>query len=98
MPVFKICIRPDPEAPDLAQGYVLATDRDDALATVDHPDAEVFETAMPWPGYSGQRVVWGTRPPPTEVDPRGFSNKERADLSDIGNGDGGHGSSVGEFA
>ena len=43
MPVWKVCIRPDPEAPDLAQGYVLAADREDAFATVDHPDAEVFE-------------------------------------------------------
>ena len=43
MHVWKVCIRPDPEAPDLAQGYVLAADREDAFATVDHPDAEVFE-------------------------------------------------------
>ncbi len=43
MHVFKVCIRPDPEEPDLAQGYVLAADREEAFATVDHPDAEVFE-------------------------------------------------------
>ena len=57
MPVFKVCIHPDPEAADVAQGFVLAMGKADALATVDHPDAEVFETdpAMPWPGHAGQR-------------------------------------------
>ena len=57
MHVWKVCIRPDPEAADVAQGYVLAADEQDAFAIVDHPDAEVFETdpAMPWPGHAGQR-------------------------------------------
>ena len=35
MRVWKVCIRPDLEAPDLAQGYVLAESKDDALAVVD---------------------------------------------------------------
>ena len=69
MPIWKVCIRPDPEAPDLAQGYVLAADKKDAFATVDHPDAEVFEvdSAMPWPGKVGERLVWVTRPLPPEL-------------------------------
>ena len=64
MRVWKVCIRPDPVAPDLAQGYVLAADKKDAFATVDHPDAEVFEAepAMPWLGHAGERIVWVTRP------------------------------------
>ncbi len=51
------------------QGYVLAADREDAFATVDHPFAEVFEadSAMPWPGHAGERVVWITRPLPPEL-------------------------------
>ncbi len=55
MQVWKVCIRPDPESPDLAQRYVLAADRENAFATVDHPDAEVFEadSAMRWPGHVG---------------------------------------------
>ncbi len=43
MHVWKVCIRPDPGAPDVAQGYVLAANKKDAFAIVDHPDAEVFE-------------------------------------------------------
>ena len=40
-----------------------------AFATVDHPDAEVFEadSTMPWPGHVGERVVWVTRPLPAEL-------------------------------
>ena len=69
MHVWKVCIRPDPEAPDIAQGYVLAADKKDAFATVDHPDAEEFEadSAMPWPGHVGERLVWVTRPLPSEL-------------------------------
>ncbi len=69
MPVWKVCIRPDPEAPDLALGYVLAAGKKDAFAAVDHPDAEVFEadTVMPWPGHVGECLVWVTRPLPPEM-------------------------------
>ena len=58
MRVWKICIRPDPELPDLAQGYALAETAEEAAALVDHPDCHVFEKHpnMLWPGEPGTRL------------------------------------------
>lgn len=55
---WKVIIRPDPEAPDLAQGWALARSRAEALALVGHPAAMAFPVAAQWPGKPGSRLDW----------------------------------------
>lgn len=55
---WKIVIRPDPEAPDLAQGWALARSQAEALALVGHPAALAFPSAAQWPGQPGSRLSW----------------------------------------
>ena len=66
MRVWKIVIRPDSEAPDLAQGYALAETAQKARAMVDHPATLVFEMhpETSWPGEPNSRLVWSSWPLP----------------------------------
>jgi hypothetical protein len=66
MRVWKIVIRPDPEARDLAQGYAWARTAQEARNLVDEPDVLVFEKHpdMMWPGSPAKRLIWPSRPLP----------------------------------
>ena len=59
MQVWKVIIRPDPQAPDLAQGYALAEKRKDVYERVGHPDTMVFwqHLQTPWPGEPGETLM-----------------------------------------
>lgn len=52
--VWKFVIRPEPDEPDEAQGYVLAKDEAEALGLVNDPAAQVFPyPEKVWPGSTG---------------------------------------------
>ena len=60
MQVFKVVIRPDPEAPDTRQGWALAPDHATALYLAG-PDALAFASTCQWPGPrvdQGPSVFW----------------------------------------
>ena len=66
MPVFKVIDRPDPDAPDRAQGWVMADSEAEARAVVSaylpteaRPLFFSFETKI-WPGPPGTPVWWCT--------------------------------------
>ena len=59
--IFKVCIRPDPDGPDTAQGWVRADDIETAHELVDNPAAELFamRPEMQWDG--GNSYMYWTR-------------------------------------
>lgn len=72
MLVWKIVIRPNPQEPDLAQGYALAATMEEALAMVGHNDANAFPHRDLWPGRADERLCWSNcaiRPMPTAARP-----------------------------
>lgn len=57
--VWRIFDRPDPEAPDRRQGYVLASSESEALALAGNSGlVAVAAPGKAWPGYPGERVFW----------------------------------------
>lgn len=66
MRVWKIVIRPDPDAPDLAQGYAWARTAQEAPNLVEEPDVLVFQMHrdMMWPGNPEKRLIWSSWPLP----------------------------------
>ena len=57
-PVWKTCVRPDPELPDIAQGYVRAESADEALALIGHPAALAFPCADEGALAPGEALCW----------------------------------------
>lgn len=55
---WKICIRPDPNAPDVRQGYVLALNEGEALQIAGDGHAKAFPLRCLWPGAAGERLCW----------------------------------------
>lgn len=59
--VWKLCIRPDPEAPDRTRGYALAETAEEAAAIARHPPhLLVFPKpeGTRWPGRPGAVLDW----------------------------------------
>lgn len=62
--VWKLHIRPDPDAPDMGQGYAIAASGEEArLLAGNPPGLLVFETRPEtlWPGQPGRRAEWSWR-------------------------------------
>ena len=58
MPVWKAVVRPDPECPDVRQGYVRADDEDKARRLVGDDVLLFAKPGMIWPGAPGAAVDW----------------------------------------
>ena len=69
MPVFVYSIAADQDRPSEGDGYVRAETMQEAVALVGHPEVSVYELPADavWPGHSGERIVWVTRPLPPEL-------------------------------
>lgn len=64
--VWKLIVRPDPEAPDTGQGYAFAETAEEARVLAgDIPHLLVFEKhpLMRWPGPPGDVIDWSWGPP-----------------------------------
>ena len=60
---WKFAITPDREAPDIAQGYVLASSEEAARVLVAHQDAQVWPCPEKlWPGQPGAYTHWSFNP------------------------------------
>ena len=71
--VWKLVVRPDPEAPDRGQGYAYAeTAEEAAILAGDIPHLIVFEKheRMLWPGPPGDVICWSYGPPRPSSDNR----------------------------
>ncbi len=60
MRTWKLLIRTAFDAPDFAQGWVLAETMGEALELARHPETIAIPTEKMWPGAPDERVFWTT--------------------------------------